>query len=139
MIVGEPSLMGGEMDDEDERFISRLENSQYDPNITSQYHSPIQQLSQSYQQNSYPPSLINQKQQYLSNSTLLQPHQMKREQLSFPGSPAQQPLTSISGIGMVSTILNSSVNGENSVGGRRISATNNNSPQTPANINQNQV
>ena len=27
MIVGEPSLMGGEMDEEDERFISRLENT----------------------------------------------------------------------------------------------------------------
>ena len=35
MIVGEPSLMGGEMDDEDERYISRLENTLYDPNNTS--------------------------------------------------------------------------------------------------------
>lgn len=31
MIVGEPSLMGGEMDDEDERYITRLENAQYEP------------------------------------------------------------------------------------------------------------
>lgn len=30
MVVGEPSLMGGEFGDEDERLITRLENSQYD-------------------------------------------------------------------------------------------------------------
>jgi hypothetical protein len=31
MVVGEPSLMGGEFGEEDERLISRLENTQYDP------------------------------------------------------------------------------------------------------------
>ncbi len=31
MVVGEPSLMGGEFGEEDERLITRLENSQYDP------------------------------------------------------------------------------------------------------------
>lgn len=31
MVVGEPSLMGGEFGDEDERLITRLENTQYDP------------------------------------------------------------------------------------------------------------
>ena len=31
MIVGEPSLMGGDFGEEDERLITRLENSQYDP------------------------------------------------------------------------------------------------------------
>lgn len=31
MVVGEPSLMGGEFGEEDERLISRLENSNYDP------------------------------------------------------------------------------------------------------------
>ena len=31
MVVGEPTLMGGELGDEDERLITRLENSQYDP------------------------------------------------------------------------------------------------------------
>lgn len=31
MVVSEPSLMGGEFGDEDERMISRLENTQYDP------------------------------------------------------------------------------------------------------------
>lgn len=30
MVVGEPSLMGGEFGDEDERLITRLENNQYD-------------------------------------------------------------------------------------------------------------
>lgn len=32
MVVGEPTLMGGEFGDEDERLISRLENNQYEPN-----------------------------------------------------------------------------------------------------------
>ena len=31
MIVGEPSLMGGDFGEEDERLITRLENTQYDP------------------------------------------------------------------------------------------------------------
>lgn len=31
MLVGEPTLMGGELGDEDERLISRLENAQYKP------------------------------------------------------------------------------------------------------------
>lgn len=31
MVVGEPSLMGGELGDVDERLITRLENEQYDP------------------------------------------------------------------------------------------------------------
>lgn len=31
MVVGEPSMMGGEFGDEDERLITRLENAQYDP------------------------------------------------------------------------------------------------------------
>ncbi|VDD82117.1 unnamed protein product [Mesocestoides corti] len=31
MIVGEPTLMGGEFGEDDERLITRLENSQYDP------------------------------------------------------------------------------------------------------------
>lgn len=30
MVVGEPSLMGGEFGEEDERMITRLENTQYD-------------------------------------------------------------------------------------------------------------
>jgi hypothetical protein len=33
MVVGEPSLMGGEFGDEDERLITRLENTQYDPSV----------------------------------------------------------------------------------------------------------
>ncbi|XP_016350218.1 LIM domain-binding protein 2-like isoform X3 [Sinocyclocheilus anshuiensis] len=32
MVVGEPTLMGGEFGDEDERLITRLENTQYDAN-----------------------------------------------------------------------------------------------------------
>lgn len=33
MLVGEPTLMGGELGDEDERLISRLENNQYKPAV----------------------------------------------------------------------------------------------------------
>lgn len=61
MIVGEPSLMGGEMDDEDERFISRIENTQYDPHNNS---------SNSFKQQTF----LN----------------LKQEQISFPNSPQQQ-------------------------------------------------
>ena len=32
MVVGEPTLMGGEFGDEDERLITRLENAQFEPN-----------------------------------------------------------------------------------------------------------
>lgn len=32
MVVGEPSMMGGEYGEEDERTISRVENTQFDPN-----------------------------------------------------------------------------------------------------------
>ncbi|VDL71500.1 unnamed protein product [Nippostrongylus brasiliensis] len=32
MVVGEPSMMGGDFGEEDERTISRVENAQYDPN-----------------------------------------------------------------------------------------------------------
>lgn len=34
-MVGEPSLMGGDFGEEDERMISRLENTQYDPAVTA--------------------------------------------------------------------------------------------------------
>ncbi|XP_060084756.1 LIM domain-binding protein 2-like isoform X2 [Ylistrum balloti] len=36
MVVGEPTLMGGEFGDEDERLITRLENSQFEPNNTEE-------------------------------------------------------------------------------------------------------
>ncbi|XP_074640703.1 LIM domain-binding protein 2-like isoform X2 [Tubulanus polymorphus] len=43
MVVGEPTLMGGEFGDEDERLITRLENTQYEPNNgdddPNNYHS----------------------------------------------------------------------------------------------------
>ena len=32
MVVGEPSMMGGDYGEEDERTISRVENTQFDPN-----------------------------------------------------------------------------------------------------------
>ena len=36
MVVGEPTLMGGEFGDEDERVITRLENNQYEANGTEE-------------------------------------------------------------------------------------------------------
>ena len=45
MVVGEPSLMGGEFGDEDERLITRLENSQYDTTVVDGVDSQQQQPS----------------------------------------------------------------------------------------------
>jgi len=155
MIVGEPSLMGGEMDDEDERYISRLENTPYDLNgISSQYHSPNHQMTQGYQQNPNLQSLLHHKQQFNPNTAqLLNPNQMKREQISFPGSPQQQLPSMFSnnpptpnGVNATSNFLplpsSTSMNGELSTAAKRISTANNNSlnsPQTPSANNYNQV
>ncbi|BFY98437.1 hypothetical protein BsWGS_01485 [Bradybaena similaris] len=51
MVVGEPTLMGGEFGDEDERLITRLENSQFEPtnsddNADKFHNSPAVQQSQ---------------------------------------------------------------------------------------------
>ena len=40
MLVGEPTLMGGELGDEDERLITRLENTQYKPNEDELEYKP---------------------------------------------------------------------------------------------------
>uniref|UniRef100_A0A1I7ZIL3 LID domain-containing protein n=1 Tax=Steinernema glaseri TaxID=37863 RepID=A0A1I7ZIL3_9BILA len=45
MVVGEPSMMGGEYGEEDERTISRVENTQYDPNLQSQMPPPPSTIS----------------------------------------------------------------------------------------------
>lgn len=42
MVVGEPTLMGGEFGDEDERLITRLENSQFEPNNTEEDNKDFQ-------------------------------------------------------------------------------------------------
>uniref|UniRef100_V9IM87 LIM domain-binding protein 2 n=1 Tax=Apis cerana TaxID=7461 RepID=V9IM87_APICE len=39
MVVGEPSLMGGDFGEEDERVITRLENTQYDATNSLDPHS----------------------------------------------------------------------------------------------------
>ncbi|CAF3845488.1 unnamed protein product [Adineta steineri] len=177
MIVGEPSLMGGEMDDEDERYITRLENTQYDPNTTasshhpSQYLSPTQQIPPGFHSQSQNPnlqSLLHQKQQFIPNSPLVHPNQMKREQMSFPGSPQQQQqqqqlpsMFSTGGPPTPNANTNSNVfpppstpiNGDSSSTGKRTSTTSNvslsgntstttnnssNSPPTPSSTNHNQ-
>lgn len=43
MVVGEPSLMGGEFGDEDERLITRLENSQYETAVVDSVDQNSQQ------------------------------------------------------------------------------------------------
>jgi hypothetical protein len=110
MIVGEPSLMGGEMDDEDERYITRLENTQYDPSATSSQY----------------PSLLHAKPPMIFNS-----NPMKREQISFPSSPQQQLPSMFSNNSPITngTILTSSISndGEFSTIAKKIST---NSPQT---------
>ncbi|XP_014221769.1 LIM domain-binding protein 2-like isoform X3 [Trichogramma pretiosum] len=65
MVVGEPSLMGGEFGDEDERLITRLENTQYDASNSLDPHShestggppphPHQFHSEPQPGNSWPP------------------------------------------------------------------------------------
>ncbi|XP_046576590.1 LIM domain-binding protein 2-like isoform X4 [Haliotis rubra] len=42
MVVGEPTLMGGEFGDEDERLITRLENTQYEPNAGEEEQDKFQ-------------------------------------------------------------------------------------------------
>ena len=152
MIVGEPSLMGGEMDDEDERYITRIENTQYDPNVSggashhhpSPYLSPTHQMPPGYvpqpgQQNPNLQSILHQKQPFLPNSPLVHPTQVKREQMIFPGSPQQQqPLPSMfSTVGPPTPNTSSNVfplppsstplNGDSSTSGKRI-------PTTPGNL-----
>ncbi|CAF3513501.1 unnamed protein product [Rotaria socialis] len=176
MIVGEPSLMGGEMDDEDERYITRLENTQYDPNVPPSSHHPTRYLSpthqmlpgfhsqqQQQQQNPNLQSILHQKQQqFISNSPLVHTNQIKREQISFPGSPQQQPqpLPSMFSTGGPPTPNSNMfprpstpINGDLSSGGKRNSTTSNisvsgnasmlmnnssNSPPTPSSTNHNQ-
>ena len=58
MVVGEPTLMGGEFGDEDERLITRLENQQFEnstgedekfPNSPSVQQAQQQQVQQQQQ------------------------------------------------------------------------------------------
>lgn len=50
MVVGEPSMMGGEYGEEDERTISRVENTQFDPNAMQ---TPLTSMTQQM-----PPSMV---------------------------------------------------------------------------------
>jgi LIM interaction domain (LID) len=159
MIVGEPSLMGGDMDDEDERYITRIENAQYDPNVGNSSH-PAQYLSPTHpmppgfhpglqqQQNPNLQSILHHKQQFMSNPTLIHPSQMKREQMPYPGSPQQQhqqqlpSMFSTSGGPPTPNANNvfpppsTPINGEVTTVGKRISSSS--SPPTPS-TNHNQV
>ena len=48
MVVGEPSLMGGEFGEEDERLITRLENTQCDPSGVGHPGPPLEHPSGPY-------------------------------------------------------------------------------------------
>ena len=59
MVVGEPTLMGGEFGDEDERLITRLENQQFEPSLChgdeGLHDGPSpQQQQQQFQSNNSP-------------------------------------------------------------------------------------
>jgi LIM interaction domain (LID) len=55
MLVGEPTLMGGELGDEDERLITRLENTQYKPSSDDEPdYKPTISQSQSMYSNHVP-------------------------------------------------------------------------------------
>ena len=56
MVVGEPSLMGGEFGEEDERLISRLENSQYDPQGLGHPGPPLEEPLGVLGSTGHPPS-----------------------------------------------------------------------------------
>ncbi|KAF6777474.1 hypothetical protein AHF37_03071 [Paragonimus kellicotti] len=58
MIVGEPTLMGGDFGDEDERLITRLENTQYDATVSSVSSSPHMHPSFSCS-GEHPPGMIS--------------------------------------------------------------------------------
>ena len=146
MIVGEPSLMGGEMDDEDERYITRIENAQYDPNVVSSSHpnpylSPMPPgFHPGQQQNPNLQSILHHKQQqFMSTPPLIHPNQMKREQMPYAGSPQAQQLPSMfSSSAAVGPPTPSNafpppstpINGEVSAGSKRISSSS--SPPTPS-------
>ena len=133
MIVGEPSLMGEEMDDEDERFITRIENNQFNP-MPNTFSSPT------YQQIPNSPSLIHQKMNFPPNSVPSTTTSIKREQVSITDSPMQQPLPSMfSNHSSTSNIIMTSINGDNIGGETRNYQTNSSSPQSSAINNQHQV
>lgn len=122
MIVGEPSLMGDDMDDEDERFITRIENNQF-----SSHNSP-QFSSSNYQPIPSSPSVISQKQNFPISSTTLTTNSIKREQTSFPESPKQLLPSIFSTNSTNSNMVVNSSNMENSFCETKFFSSSNNSP-----------
>jgi len=114
MVVGEPSLMGGEFGDEDERIITRLENNQYDSNAV-----PTNGLDENVDfggpnnQQQVPP------QQQQSNQVPQNPQQS----LSQP--PSQQSMNQASNQAGNNQLNNN--NGQQSIQGNGISNLNNQS------------
>jgi len=118
MVVGEPSMMGGDFGDDNERMITRLENTQYDPTastVSNTEESDILNISagndartnndieSSYENHTLSPSLVPQQQQqqqqmdqqmqqHLQQTQSMQvmPQQNQIEQLSSQGLDQHQ-------------------------------------------------
>ncbi|KAL5112802.1 LIM domain-binding protein 2 [Taenia crassiceps] len=71
LIVGEPTLMGGEFGEDDERMITRLENSQYDPAAAAAALAAQQQQQQQLNaiSGAMPPQQQQQQQQHHHHPT----------------------------------------------------------------------
>lgn len=73
MVVGEPSLMGGEFGEEDERLITRLENTQYDPSGVGHPGPPLDDSSFTTNGGGLPPAWNPPLDRNLPNQTNVQP------------------------------------------------------------------
>ena len=95
MVVGEPSLMGGDFGEEDERLITRLENNQFDLNISMANPNSHQQqrLQRMNSNNSSFPNLNNEQvqQQQAQSQAMFPPSQQKFQQFNPMGQINEFP------------------------------------------------
>jgi len=103
MVVGEPSLMGGEFGDEDERLITRLENNQFDSSAvpTNGLENDDQFAVQTNQSN------INQPQ---NQQQMNQPPSNQQNQWQINSGPPT-PLNQVPGNGQIGNNSNNGPNG----------------------------
>lgn len=123
MVVGEPSLMGGEFGDEDERVITRLENNQYDSSTvpTNGLDENVDYGSSLGPPNSnQPPQTQNQQQQQQSQPNQVPPNQQSLNQPSSVQASQQQQLNQPPSNQPGNNQLNNS-NGQQSIQGNGVS------------------
>ena len=106
MVVGEPSMMGGDFGDDNERMITRLENTQYDPNAFTPSNvdelesmaaivpndngiNSSNNLDSNIENHAMSPSLLHRQQP--PSQPVQQPQQLTSQQTSPPQQPAQLP------------------------------------------------